>query len=106
MPIQLVFYLCIVNTMALILYGMDKYLSKRKGSQRIPERTLLWLARLGGGAGCLLGMLFFRHKTKHVRFKVLVPLWTVIWIVIIVLFFPPFALLSQYLPRIANIVGL
>lgn len=83
MPFPLVFYLFVVNTMALILYGMDKYLSKYKGSQRIPERTLLWLARIGGGAGCWLGMLLFRHKTKHANFKVLVPLWTVLWLVII-----------------------
>lgn len=83
MPFPLVFYLFVVNTMALILYGMDKYLSKHKGSQRIPERTLLWLARIGGGAGCWLGMLLFRHKTKHANFKVLVPLWTVLWLVII-----------------------
>ncbi len=83
MPFPLVFYLFVVNTMALILYGMDKYLSKHKGSQRISERTLLWLARIGGGAGCWLGMLLFRHKTKHANFKVLVPLWTVLWLVII-----------------------
>ena len=83
MPFPLVFYLFVVNTMALILYGMDKYLSKHKGSQRIPERTLLWLARIGGGAGCWLGMLLFRHKTKHANFKVLVLLWTVFWLVII-----------------------
>lgn len=84
MPIQLVFYLSVVNTAAFILYGMDKYLSKHKGSQRVPERTLLWLARLGGGAGCWLGMLLFRHKTKHANFKVLVPLWTLLWLAIIV----------------------
>ncbi len=83
MPFPLIFYLFVVNTMALILYGMDKDLSKHKGSQRIPERTLLWLARIGGGAGCWLGMLLFRHKTKHANFKVLVPLWTVLWLVII-----------------------
>lgn len=85
MPRPLIFYLCVVNTAAFILYGMDKYLSKRKGSPRVPEKTLLWLARAGGGAGCWLGMLLFRHKTKHVNFKVLVPLWTIIWIAVIVI---------------------
>ena len=84
MPFPIVFYLFVVNTMALILYGMDKYLSKRKGARRIPERTLLWLVRAGGGAGAGLGMLLFRHKTKHVQFKVLVPLWTAIWVVLVV----------------------
>ena len=81
MPSQLILYFAVVNTAAFILYGMDKYLSKRKGSPRVPEKTLLWLARLGGGVGCWLGMLLFRHKTKHVNFKLLVPLWTVIWVV-------------------------
>lgn len=81
MPRQLIFYLSVVNTVAFILYGMDKYLSKRKGSQRVPEKTLLWLARIGGGVGCWLGMLLFRHKTKHANFKLLVPLWTIIWVI-------------------------
>lgn len=87
MPHSLILYLSVVNSMALILYGMDKYLSKQKGARRIPERTLLWLARVGGGVGCWLGMILFRHKTQHVRFKVLVPLWTIIWVALIFFLF-------------------
>ena len=78
-------YLLLINLLGLVLYGVDKAKSKRKGSRRIPERVLLWVARLGGGLGCWLGMMLFRHKTKHVRFKVLVPLWTVLWAVAVVL---------------------
>ena len=78
-------YLLLINLLGLILYGIDKAKSKRKGSSRIPERTLLWAARLGGGLGCWLGMMLFRHKTKHTRFMVLVPLWTVVWAVGMVL---------------------
>ena len=77
--------LLLINLLGLILYGIDKAKSKRKGSNRIPERTLLWVARLGGGVGCWLGMMLFRHKTKHTRFMVLVPLWTVVWAVGMVL---------------------
>ena len=47
--------LLLINLLGLILYGIDKAKSKRKGSSRIPERTLLWVARLGGGLGCWLG---------------------------------------------------
>ena len=72
-------YFLLINLLGLALYGIDKAKSKRKGSRRIPERTLLWVARLGGGVGCWLGMMLFRHKTKHTRFMVLVPLWTVLW---------------------------
>ena len=79
LPQPLVIYLVAINAIGVLLYGLDKLFSKQKGHYRSPERVLLWLARIGGGAGCWLGMLLFRHKTKHIRFKVLVPLWTVIW---------------------------
>ena len=52
--------------------GIDK---KRARSQawRIPERTLILTAFLGGGMGALLGMYVFHHKTRHMKFLVLVP---------------------------------
>ena len=84
MNIILIIYLILINLLGFFLYGLDKAKAKRKGG-RIPERTLLWVARLGGGAGCWLGMVLFRHKTKHIRFKILVPLWTMIWTVGVVL---------------------
>ena len=74
----LLLYLIIINLLGFVLYGVDKAKSKGRG-RRIPERTLLWVARLGGGLGCWLGMLLFRHKTQHNRFMILVPLWTVVW---------------------------
>ena len=85
MPTVLLIYLLFINLIGLILYALDKAKSKGEGSSRIPERTLLWVARLGGGVGCWLGMMLFRHKTKHTRFRVLVPLWTVVWAVGMVL---------------------
>ena len=78
-------YLVAINAIRMVLFGLDKAFSKQKGHPRIPERVLLWMARIGGGAGCWLGMLLFRHKTKHIRFKVLVPLWTVIWIALVLM---------------------
>lgn len=88
----LIYYLAAVNLLALLVYGIDKALSKRKGCRRVPERTLLWLARIGGGAGCWLGMLLFRHKTQHKQFKILVPVWTVLWVLLLVFYF------TVYLP--------
>ena len=77
-------YLLLVNLLAFVLYGIDKKRAMQK-KFRIPERTLLWMARLGGGVGSWLGIKLFRHKTKHTRFRILVPLWTLIWLVGIVL---------------------
>ena len=78
MPPILLLYLFLINLLGFVLYGVDKAKSKGRG-RRIPERVLLWVARLGGGLGCWLGMMLFRHKTKHDRFMALVPLWTVLW---------------------------
>ena len=73
-------YLLFVNLLALVMYGIDKKRAMQKRF-RIPERTLLWMARLGGGVGSWLGIKLFRHKTKHTRFRILVPLWILIWVV-------------------------
>ena len=39
----------------------------------MPEIRLLGLAALGGSAGALLAMFLFRHKTKHLKFTIGVP---------------------------------
>ncbi len=62
------------NAFVFVLYGADKRKAK-KDAWRIPERTLLLTAFLFGGVGAFLGMLVFRHKTKHTSFTVLVPLF-------------------------------
>jgi uncharacterized membrane protein YsdA (DUF1294 family) len=72
-------YLITINLIAFILYGVDKKRAIRN-EYRISERVLLWMARIGGGIGCWLGIKLFRHKTKHTKFRIVVPLWMVIWI--------------------------
>lgn len=71
-------YLVVINLVVFALYGIDK---KKAISHefRISERVLLWSARLGGGLGAWFGMRIFRHKTKHTRFNIIVPLWMLIW---------------------------
>lgn len=61
------------NTATFLIYGMDKFLAKIHG-RRVPERILLLLSIIGGSIGALGGMLFFRHKTKHWKFRIIVPL--------------------------------
>ena len=85
MPRFLLLYLILINLLGLVLYGWDKAKLKGKGIRRIPERSLLWVARLGGGLGCWLGMMLFRHKTQYNRFMILVPLWIALWAVAVVL---------------------
>ena len=76
-------YLLVVNVVAFMMYGMDKRKAVRK-QWRIPEATLLGVAFIGGSVGALLGMQAFRHKTKHWKFKILVPLFLVIHVAIFI----------------------
>lgn len=79
----LVLALAAVNLLAFALYGLDKWKAKRD-AWRTRESTLLLVAALGGSVGALLGMELFRHKTKHVKFKVLVPVFLVLHITLAV----------------------
>lgn len=68
----LIIYYIAVNACAFLLYGADKNFAK-KDMRRIPEKTLLGIAAIGGAFGAFLGMELFRHKTKHAKFMLLVP---------------------------------
>ena len=81
----LIYYLFIINVLAFVLYGVDKRRAVRN-EYRIKESVLLWMARLGGGTGSWLGIKTFRHKTQHTKFRIIVPMWIVIWVVGIVLY--------------------
>ncbi len=69
----LYWYLLIINVLAFVCYGLDKLKAKRN-ARRVSERTLLLLALVGGGVGAWLGMLVWRHKTKHAKFRWGVPM--------------------------------
>ena len=66
-------YLALINLLTFAAYGIDKR-KAQKNAWRIKESTLLLLAVAGGSVGALLGMQIFRHKTKHPKFTVGVPL--------------------------------
>ena len=66
--------LLVYNVITFFVYGVDKRRARRN-EWRIPERKLLLIAALFGAAGALIGMLAFRHKTKHALFCILVPLF-------------------------------
>ena len=62
-----------INIFSFILMGIDKY-KAIKNNYRISENTLLLISILGGGIGSLLGMILFHHKTKKLKFQILVPI--------------------------------
>lgn len=74
-------YLLLINALALVLMLVDKR-KARNNLWRIPERTLMLTAALGGSVGALIGMYLFRHKTKHPKFTVGIPAILVVQIFI------------------------
>lgn len=74
----LAIWLIIINLVAFLIFGLDKWKARRKEKnekvRRVPEKNLLLLAALGGSVGALLAMRVFRHKTLHKAFRFGVPL--------------------------------
>ena len=69
----LIAYLLLINALGFGLMLLDKWKAK-KNRWRIRESTLMLVAALGGSVGSLLGMYTVRHKTKHLKFTLGIPL--------------------------------
>lgn len=78
-------YVFILSILSFIQMGVDKKRAKNK-EWRIPEKSLWFLALIGGAPGSFFGMLFFRHKTKRWNFKIGFFLLMIVDLAIIILF--------------------
>ena len=78
----LLFYWVIANLIGLYVMYSDKEKAKR-GQYRIKESTLWKVAVAGGAVGSYIGMILFRHKTKHPNFKIGFPLLLVIQVALL-----------------------
>ena len=78
-------YFAVISLLAVILTMRDKSAAKKR-QWRTRESTLLIVAALGGSAAMLLTMLAIRHKTKHAKFMVGIPVIIAVQIVAVVAF--------------------
>lgn len=78
----IVLYLIIVNALSFVLMLVDKY-KAQNDLWRIPEATLMTVAAIGGSFGCFVGMKVCRHKTRHKKFAIGVPVMMAIHILIL-----------------------
>ena len=83
MNIYLIGAYVIWNFIVFLLYGVDK-LKAKAGAWRISEKTLILCALFFGAVGAFCGMKVFRHKTKHAKFTILVPLLMVLNIALLI----------------------
>lgn len=66
-------YLAIISAAAVIITVSDKSRAQRH-KRRISEKALFLTALLGGSAAMYLTMIAVRHKTRHKRFMIGLPL--------------------------------
>ena len=64
-------YLTIINAVGFTFMLVDKRRAQ-KNRWRIPEATLMGIAAIGS-VGSLAGMYLFRHKTRHPKFTIGIP---------------------------------
>lgn len=77
------YYLVIINLYGILSMGIDKN-NAVKGKWRISENRLFFIASIFGSLGILLGMYIFRHKTKHKKFTLGIPLIFILQAVIVI----------------------
>lgn len=79
-------YLLVINLITFFYFGIDKLEAKLE-HERTPEKILWILCLFGGSLGGLLGMNFFRHKTKKLSFQtILAIILTIqIWIIYLII---------------------
>ena len=67
-------YLLIISVVAFAVTVYDKWAAVKRPQERTRESTLLLLSALGGSMAMLLTMLGIRHKTKHLKFMIGIPI--------------------------------
>ena len=86
---QICYYICMNNILTALLiwnlcvffiYAADKRRA-RKRMWRVSEKALLICSFLCGGIGAMAGMHCLRHKTRHLKFRILVPLSAIFTII-------------------------
>ena len=69
----LILLMAIWNLITFAMMGIDKARAKAD-KRRISEKTLLMSSFIMGAAGITAGALVFHHKTRKLKFQILIPL--------------------------------
>lgn len=77
-----ILYLLFINVIAFFAMLIDKRRAI-KNQWRISEKALIGMSVAGGSIGMLCGMQAFRHKTKHKKFTIGVPVILAIQILLL-----------------------
>lgn len=80
-----IIYILCISLVTAIITAYDKRAAKKYPKHRVPENVLLMLAIAGGSVAELLTMLKIRHKTKHKKFMIGLPVIIVLQTIVIII---------------------
>ena len=75
-------YIAIISIVAIVITIKDKICAKLDKS-RTPEKKLMLISALGGSLAMLLTMFLIRHKTRHMKFMIGIPVMLTLQIIIV-----------------------
>ena len=83
----LIVYFIIISIVSILVCIYDKKVSKKNRVElRTPEKILLILSAIGGSIAMFITMLLIRHKTKHAKFMIGIPLIIAVQVVAFIFF--------------------
>ena len=77
-------YVAFISIFAVVITIVDKKRSKRKRTKRISELTLMLTGLFGGALPMYVTMKAIRHKTKHKKFMIGLPLEIVLHVILLI----------------------
>ena len=77
----LIFWLSCISFVSFVITVADK-LNAKRGTTRIPESLLILFSILGGSLAMFFTMLVIRHKTRHAKFMIGIPIIILIQVVL------------------------
>ena len=78
-------YFIVISAVSAVITAYDKIAAKALPKKRVPENTLMYLGFMGGAAAMYMVMQIIRHKTKHKKFMVGLPVFIALHIIIAVI---------------------
>lgn len=84
--IFILIYLAAISVVSIAVTCIDKAIAG-SGQRRVPEATLLLLSAIGGSVAMFITMLLIRHKTKHSKFMVGIPVIMIIQAALVACYF-------------------